>query len=114
MKQGDPMKKIASLALLCALISTTSAFEKNDGSDVPACKGVTDVCMAANVSAIDSKTNTAMHGYQPGEHKRDGEGLWADCVAKLAHGQTVAGVTGVSKDAAQACLTAEKAAHPKK
>jgi hypothetical protein len=61
-----------------------------------------------------AKSGKAMHGYQPGEHKRDGEGLWVDCVAAIAHGKTVAGVSGVSQSAAQACLNAEKAAHPKK
>jgi hypothetical protein len=90
------------------------AFAKQDGSDIPACKGVTDVCMAANVSATDSKTGKAVQGYQPGEHKRDGEGLWVDCVHKLAKGETVAGVTGVSAAAAKACAVAERAAHPRK
>ncbi len=106
------MKNFLFLGLTFALIP--AAFAKNDGSDIPACKGVTDVCMAAQVSATDSKTGKVMSGYQPGEHRRDGEGLWADCVAKLAQGKTVPGVTGVSQDSAKACQQAERAAHPKK
>jgi hypothetical protein len=108
------MKKILFLFAVSALFISALAFAKNDGSDLPACKGVTDVCMAANVSGTDSKTNVAQHGYQPGEHNRDGQGLWADCVAKIAHGKTVASVTGITQASAQACLAAQKAAHPKK
>ena len=104
------MRKIVFAAPL--LMIGSIAFAKMDGSDVPACAGVTNVCMSASVSATDSKTGKQMNGYQPGEHKRDGEGLWADCVAPLAKGKTVAGVTGVTQAAAQACLTAFKAAHP--
>ena len=107
------MKKNQFFVLATFALSAVAFAGKHDGSDVPACKGVTDVCMAANVSATDSKTGKAMHGYQPGEHARDGEGLWVDCVAALAHGKTVAGVTGVTQAAAQACLQAERAAHPK-
>ena len=104
-----------SFLIMGSLVISTMAYAaKNDGSDVPACKGVTDVCMAANVSATDSKSGKAMHGYQPGEHSRDGEGLWVDCVQKLAKSLPVPGVTGVSAQAAQACLTADKAAHPRK
>jgi hypothetical protein len=95
------------------LLSGFLAHAKNDGTDLPACKGVTDVCMAANVSGTDSKNGKTEHGYQPGEHSRDGKGLWVDCVAKLAHGKDVPGVTGVSKESAQACIGAEKAAHGK-
>jgi len=91
------------------------ALAANDGSDIPACKGVTDVCMTANVSAKDSKSGKVMNGYQPGEHRRDGEGLWVDCVGKRAHGIEVAGLsTPISQAAAQACVQAEKAAHPRK
>jgi hypothetical protein len=105
---------MSKFALIVLFVTGSMAFAKNDGSDLPACKGVTDVCMAANVSAKDSKTGQEMHGYQPGEHKRDGEGLWVDCVHKLAKGQQVAGVSGVSQPAAAACMAAEKASHGRK
>lgn len=105
------MKKTILVSLL---ILGSAAFAKQDGSDIPACKGVTDACMAASVSGTDSKNGKSMHGYQPAEHKRDGEGLWVDCVAKLAHGKDVPGVSGVTSAQAQACLDAERAAHYKK
>jgi hypothetical protein len=105
-------------SLLAALILTSSvsafAIGKEDGSDVPACKGVTDICMAAPVTATDSKTGKVMNGYISGEHKRDGHGLWADCVEKLAKSQPVQGVTGVSAESAKACLVAQRAAHPER
>jgi len=104
-------KTILGTAILSASFAMAAV---SDGSDVPACKGVTDVCMAANVSATDSKSGKAMHGYQPGEHNRDGEGLWADCVGPLAKGKTVAGVTGVTQAAAKACQQANRVAHPPK
>jgi hypothetical protein len=103
-------------ALLIGLLSFSAfAFANpNDGSDLPACKGVTDVCMKANVTFHDAKRNKDVTGYQYGEHQGDGHGLWIDCVDKIAKGGTADGVTGVSKQAAQACLDAEKAAHPHK
>jgi len=102
--------------LLCPLTLLTSvAFASiGDGSDIPACKGVTDVCMAANVTSTDSKTGKTLTGYQAGEHKRDGKGLWVDCVGPLSKGKTVAGVSGVTQAAAKACAQAERATHPKK
>jgi hypothetical protein len=106
------MKKILVSSVI--VFSSLAAFASHkDGSDVPACKGVTDVCMAANVTATDSKTGKPVTGYQPGEHRKDGKGLWADCVSKLAKGEPVEGVTGVSKESAKACQQAEKSAHPK-
>jgi hypothetical protein len=113
LKMGESMK-LSIFILGLGILSGAVAFANHDGSDIPACAGVTDVCMKANVSAKDSKTGKEMHGYQPGEHKRDGEGLWVDCVAKLAQGKTVEGVTGVTQAAAKACLQAEKSAHGKK
>ncbi|MGZ3690623.1 MAG: hypothetical protein ACXVAX_03920 [Pseudobdellovibrio sp.] len=109
------MKKLSlSVAVILFALGSSAFAAANDGSDLPACKGVTDVCLAANVTATDSKTGKVEHGYVAGEHARDGKGLWADCVAPLAKGKTVEGVTGVSADAAKACLQAEKAAHPKR
>lgn len=110
------MNKLNQVILALLVTATLPAFAvgKEDGSDIPACKGVTDVCMAAQVTATDSKTGKVMNGYISGEHKRDGHGLWADCVEKLAKSQPVQGVTGVSADSAKACLVAQRAAHPRK
>ncbi len=98
------MRKFITVAFLAVaaqmILSSSIALAVKDGSDVPACAGVTDVCMKA--------------GYEPGEHKKDGKGLWMDCVVPVAHGKTVAGVTGITQAAAHACGQAERAAHPKK
>lgn len=100
------------LGILIVAAFSTQAFAKDDGSDVPACRGVTDVCMAAQVSGVNNKNGKTIQGYQPGEHSRDGKGLWVDCVEKLAKGQPVEGVSGVSADSAKACLQAKRVLHP--
>jgi hypothetical protein len=83
--------------LVLSLFVCSSAFAHggHDGSDIAACKGVTDVCMTK--------------GFEPGDHKKNGKGLWMECVHKLAKGETVEGVTGVSKESAQSCADAAKA-----
>ena len=104
------MKNFSKIVIVQLLALSTVAYAaKNDGSDISACSGVTNVCMAAAVT--DAKTGKS--GYQPGEYK-EGTGLWANCVGPLAKGKQVPGVTGVSQQAAQACLTAYKAANPAK
>lgn len=111
------MNKLNQLILVTVLTAgacSAWAVGKNDGSDLPACQGVTDKCMAASVTATDSKTGKTINGYVSGEHKRDGHGLWVDCVEKLAKSQPVEGVTGVSAESAKACLIAQRAAHPVK
>ena len=104
--------KILLGALVIAAFSTQAFAKVDDGSDVPACHGVTDVCMAAQVSGVNNKNGKTVQGYQPGEHSRDGKGLWVDCVDKLAKGQPVEGVSGVSADSAKACLLGKRALHP--
>lgn len=106
------MKTMIALFLMAAPFA--QAWAVNDGSDVPECKGVTDVCMAANISAVDKRTGKTVQGYQAGEHAADGKGLWFDCVRPLAKGDAVPGVTGVTKQAARACAKAERAAHGNK
>jgi hypothetical protein len=104
--------KILLGALIVAAFSTPALAKVDDGSDIPACHGVADVCMAASVSAVNSKNGKTIQGYQPGEHNRDGKGLWIDCVGKLAKAQPVEGVSGVSAEAAKACLQGKRALHP--
>lgn len=54
-------------------------------------------------------------GFVPGKkNKHRGQGLWTDCVRVLAAGRPVAGVKGVSKQAAQACLKARYRPHAAK
>lgn len=102
------MKSVYCSLAIATLLLSPSLFAKSkpDGSDLPACTGVTNVCMAANVT--DSKNGKT--GYLPGEWKEK-TGLWANCVAPLAKGKAVAGVSGVSQAAAQACLQAYQAAN---
>ena len=111
------MKKISFVTTSLILAFNSMAFAantpKHDGSDIPACAGVTDVCMRADVTAVDTKTGQTVRGYQPGEHKKNGKGLWYDCVRNLAKGLPVPGVTGVTQVAAKACKKAQKLAHPK-
>ncbi len=57
--------------------------------DAPICQSVTKACEAA--------------GFKAGDHKKTGKGLWVDCVKPLAHGEAVAGVSGISKESALAC-----------
>lgn len=57
--------------------------------NAPVCQEVTKACEAA--------------GFKSGDHKKTGKGLWMDCVKPLAHGQSVTGVSGITKESAAAC-----------
>jgi hypothetical protein len=43
------MRKQIIFSLLAASLSAPAFAAKHDGSDIEACKGVTDICMAANI-----------------------------------------------------------------
>jgi hypothetical protein len=104
------MRNFLVLILGVSFAMASTALAKDDGSDIEACKGVTDVCIKAAVT--DAKTGKS--GYQPGEW-REKDGLWANCVEPLSKGKSVVGLSQpVSQVSAQACLVAYKAAHPKK
>ena len=66
----------------------------------------------ANPQNISQCANIAKQceaaGFQPGEHKKNGKGLWVDCIQVIAKGGTVSGVTA-TKEEAQSCLDAAKA-----
>lgn len=96
---------LSCLSLSLVAVSARAQI-RNDGADIPECKGVTDVCMRAKVSAPESQSGKPFWGYQPGDNRLPGEGLWKDCVLPLANGAHVAGVTGVPKTKAQACFKA--------
>ena len=99
------------LILMAPVLAMSSmAWALTNGSDIAECKGVTDVCMAANVK--DAKTGKS--GYEPGEWK-DGDGLWKNCVGPLAKGQPVAGLASTPPAAAaKTCLQAYHAKYPEK
>lgn len=67
--------------------------------DLPACQAIAKQCAAA--------------GFEPGDHKKNGKGLWVDCVGAIAHGKTVTGVTATQAEA-KTCADASKAARAAK
>lgn len=89
------MKTSLLVAAALALGSLANA-QGTKAKDDPACANIVKACEGA--------------GFAPGDHKKGGKGLWADCVHKLAKGETVAGVTA-TQDEAKACQTAAKADH---
>jgi hypothetical protein len=88
---GGSRMKLSVIALVICLGSIAHA-EK--AKDLPQCATLTKACEAA--------------GFEPGAHKKNGKGLWVDCVGAIAHGKTVAGVTATQADA-KACADAAKA-----
>ncbi len=88
--------KTASMSLLVlGLLAGAQAFAQKP-ADLPACTSIVKSCEAA--------------GFEPGEHKANGKGLWVDCVGAIANGKTVAGVTATQAEA-KACHDAAKAHH---
>ena len=83
--------KLTVIALALVLGSIAHA-EK--ATDLPQCASISKACEAA--------------GFEPGAHKKNGKGLWADCVGAIAHGKTVAGVSATQSDA-KACADAANA-----
>lgn len=65
-----------------------------------------DKNLPAECTTIASQCEAA--GFMPGAHKKNGKGLWVDCVHVVAKGQTVTGVTA-TKDDAIACQKAKHA-----
>lgn len=89
----------ASLASSLFLLSVTSVIATSNNAaakpaDLPQCQTLVQQCEKA--------------GYEPGEHKKDGKGLWVDCVGAIAHGKSVPGVTASQADA-KTCADAAKA-----
>ena len=83
--------------LIVAMVMTVLpgfAQANEKAKDLPACQSIVKSCEAA--------------GFEPGEHKKDGKGLWIDCIHAIAKGKTVPGVTAAQADA-KACQDAAKA-----
>lgn len=88
------MKKMMNLVVAAgALVLSTQALAQKP-ADVPECTGPVAACEKA--------------GFQPGEHKKNGKGLWVDCIGARAHDKAVEGVT-ITKEEAKACADAAKA-----
>ncbi|CAN5524959.1 hypothetical protein BH10BDE1_BH10BDE1_14950 [soil metagenome] len=62
-------------------------------ADLPACTSIVGQCEKA--------------GFEPGDHKKTGKGLWVDCVHKVAKGTAIAGVTATPAEA-KSCQDAAK------
>ncbi len=82
---------LVALALIL-LASSASAHEHAVPSE---CTAIAAACEAAH--------------YMPGEHKKNGKGMWADCIHAIAKGKTVEGVSGFSADDAKKCAKAKHA-----
>lgn len=87
-----------AFVLVMVLASSSLAFA-DKATENPACANIAKQCESA--------------GFEPGEHKKDGKGLWVDCVEAIAKGKTVAGVSATA-DEAKACHVAHKAGSHKK
>lgn len=98
------VKFILSILMILAFSKAMATDSVRDGSDIPSCRGVTDVCMKANVTSTDKKTGKTITGYTFGAHNASGTGLWADCVQPLSKGKPVKGVSGVTKEQAAQCM----------
>jgi hypothetical protein len=91
------MKAYLLAAALMVGLSTSlaaSLARADKATDIPACSSIAKSCEAA--------------GFEPGDHKKNGKGLWVDCIHAIAKGKTVAGVTGTEAEA-KSCLDAAKA-----
>lgn len=84
---------IFAIVMLGMAISA-QAEDKKEHKSIPECESIVKACDAG--------------GFKPGMHKENGKGTWVDCVGKIAKGETVQGVTGVSKEDATKCLEARK------
>lgn len=94
------MKSILVLALGSVISVSIQPFAlAKTAADIPACANIVKSCEAA--------------GFEPGEHKKTGKGLWVDCVHQIAMGKTVPGVTA-TVDEAKACAEAKKATRAKR
>ena len=78
---------VTTLGLLLTLAAATPALAQTPDTQHP-CKAVEQACEAA--------------GFQRGMHKKDGKGLFLDCMRPLKEGKTVAGVN-ISADVVNAC-----------
>lgn len=97
------MKSAKAVILSATLVCGSMAFadraakqaqKVSQAETLPACTEIVKQCVAS--------------GFEPGDHKVNGKGLWKDCVGVIAKGGTVAGVTATA-DQAKACHAAQKA-----
>lgn len=81
---------VSSFSILFAQV----ALAVDPVTTTPACAKIVQDCEAQK--------------YDPGMHRKDGMGLWVDCIGAIAHGKTVAGVSDTQAEA-KTCLQAKRA-----
>lgn len=89
------MKTLKSFLLMLSLLSLHTGIAMANEPPAAAVVGKEHPC---------HKIRTACEGagFVRGGHKKDGKGLWKDCVQPVMNGTSIAGVTVDSKDI-QAC-----------
>lgn len=80
--------------ILAGLLCVAPTLASANAADIPECANIVKACEGA--------------GFMPGDHKKNGKGLWVDCVGAIGKGKTVAGVSSTQAEA-QACQNAHKA-----
>lgn len=92
----DLSRWMAALALIAVSSGAAVSAKADPAKNAPECAKVVAACEAPGAD------------FKPGAHKTSGMGLWIDCVRKLAKGETVPGVSGVTKEEAAKCLAEKK------
>jgi hypothetical protein len=82
----------ASFVLSSGFLSLANA-QTGKPADLPECTSIVGQCEKA--------------GFEPGDHKKTGKGLWVDCVHQVATGKTIAGVSSTQAEA-KTCADAAK------
>lgn len=91
-------RKLVGIVVALAAIAAVGQAEEGKKSEMaereaaaeaaPECAKIVPQCKAA--------------GFEPGQHRKTGKGLWVDCVGAIARGRTIAGVNA-TKDEARSC-----------
>ena len=85
--------------MISLMLVGASIAKADKATENPACANIAKACESA--------------GFMPGDHKKNGKGLWVDCVGAIAKGKAVAGVTATAEEA-KACKASHKETKQKK
>lgn len=92
MKNLNRLFIAASFVLASGFVAQAGA-QGAKPADLPECASIVGQCEKA--------------GFEPGDHKKSGKGLWVDCVHQVAEGKVIAGVTSTQAEA-KTCSDAAK------
>jgi len=104
MKNLNRLFVAASFVLSSGLFAEVNA-QTGKPKDLPECTSIVGQCEKA--------------GFEPGDHKKTGKGLWVDCIHQVAEGKAITGVSATQaeaktcSDAAKVVRQAKKAAKGK-